>query len=123
MTIRKAWRTAAALALLGAAGCNTEIALTGNRHPGDLELVPVDAAGACVLGLTVRFTSPDGASQTGVNAFRCSYVIGGEPGEWHLTLTPPAGYALAAGQGAELRVTIARDKTVRVPVQLVAVPR
>jgi hypothetical protein len=112
-------RRAAGMALLlGSASCGTEIVLTGNRHPGHLEVRTVDAAGACVLGVSLELTRPGGEVSRGVNAFQCPFVTGGEPGEWSVRVTPPQGYVLAAGQESVVRAVVRRDETTPVTVRL-----
>ncbi|HLL83056.1 MAG TPA: hypothetical protein VK420_10410 [Longimicrobium sp.] len=112
-------RRAAAMALLlGSASCSTEIVLTRNRHPGLLEVRPVDAAGTCVLGVSLEFTPPDGGVSRGTNAFQCPFTSGGEPGEWSVRVTPPQGYVLAAGQESVVRAVVRRDETTAVTVRL-----
>ena len=113
--IRTVLGAAAAASL---AACNTEIVVTEDRHPGYLEIRPVDTAGACVLGVRLDFTSPGRALPAGVNAYNCAYIAGGPPGEWSVKITPPAGYTLAPGQDSLVRATVTKDRTTLVSPRL-----
>lgn len=106
--------------LLALAGCNTEIVLTRDRHPGMLFLDFVDGGGACVKGVEMEFAIPGGNPVRAVNAYDCFFGTAGPPGEWTVTLTPPAGYAFAPGQQNPLVVRVGKDETLRRQVVLVA---
>lgn len=111
-------RTAGMVLLLGCASCGTEIVLTEDRHPGYLEIRPVDAEGACVLGVSIEFTPPRGAVSRGMNAYGCSFTTGGDPGEWIVRVTPPPGYLLAAGQESAVQASVRKDEKTQVTVRL-----
>lgn len=116
-------RRAALAFLLGLAGCDTEIVLTRDRRPGMLALDFVDSGGACVMGVRMEFTIPGESPQRAVNASACGYGTAGTPGEWTVTLTPPAGYAFAPGQQNPLVVRVRRGEVQRERVVLVAQAR
>ncbi len=120
---RRAARPWAAAALLALAACGTEIVLTADRHPGYLLLEFADTAGACVRGVQMEIAIPGQSPQRAVNAATCEYGTGGTPGEWTVTLTPPAGYALAPGQANPLAVRVRKDEMQRLRVVLAAASR
>lgn len=121
--LRRAARCWSAAALLALAACGTEIVLTPDKHPGYLLLEFVDGAGACVTGVQMEFAIPGQDTQRAVNATACEYGTGGTPGEWTVTLTPPAGYALNPGQANPLVVRVRKDETQRLRVVLAAAGR
>ena len=121
--LRRAARPWAAAALLALAACSTEIVLTADRHPGYLQLEFVDGAGACVRGVLMDFAIPGQPPYRAMNAVACESGIPGPPGEWTVTLTPPAGYALAPGQANPLVVRIRKDEILRRRVVLAAAGR
>ena len=106
-------------ALLGLSACNTEIVLTEDRHPGHVEIRPVDSAGECVKGVLIDFTLPDGSISRGMNAYHCQFIAAGPPGEWIVAITPPQGYALGPDQERTVRITVAKRETTLVAARLV----
>ena len=111
-------RCALVLAALLLPACNTEITLSEGRNPGYVEVRPVNAAGDCVMGLTVEFTVPNGTIYRGLNAYDCYFATSGPPGTWTLTFSAPEGYDLAPTQENPVRVEVrGHDRTV-VPVRL-----
>lgn len=116
--LRRAGAPLAAAALLALAACGTEIVLTPDRHPGILVLEFVDGAGACVKGVQMEFAIPGQRPQRAVSAVACEFGTGGTPGEWTVTLTPPPGYVLAAGQANPLVVRVRKYETLRLRVVL-----
>lgn len=120
ISLRRLGRRPALALLLALAGCGTEIVLTPNRRPGMLFLDFVDGGGACVRGVQMEFAVPGGSPMRGVNAYECFFGTAGPPGEWTVTLTPPAGYALAPGQQNPLVVRVRKGETLRRRIVLVA---
>jgi hypothetical protein len=113
-------RTALAAALLGLGACSTEIWLSERNEPAILQIHPVDAAGTCVMGVSLAFTYPNGTTERMLpNPTECLYGWPGPPGEWSVGIAPPAGYALAAGQESVVRVRVLRRGTNDLAVRLV----
>ncbi len=106
--------------LLTLAACDTEIVLTRDRRPGMLGLDFVDAGGACVKGVQMEFSIPGGSPMRAVNAYDCFFGTSGPPGEWTVTLTPPAGYGFGPGQQNPLVVRVRKGETLRQRIVLVA---
>jgi hypothetical protein len=119
MKTRAIARTALAAALLGLGGCGTEIWLE-EGEAATVEVRPVDAAGKCVLGVSLEFTYPGGRTERqGANGTVCSYGSQGPSGEWRVAITPAPGYALAPGQESVVHVRATARRRKEVPVRLI----
>lgn len=114
----------------GGAGVRVEVRGRGGRvytfrrvrpfdgPQGSLRVSVVDGAAARVAGARLLFRAPDGLTEPAASSEGAPYTTSGPPGEWTVAITPPSGYALAAGQTNPARATVVVNQTVTVQVTL-----